>query len=145
VAPAIPATLRQIQTFQNGYDALDKADALVIFTDWQEIAIVFLLKPTVMNYLMEFFKKGKRIYFAGLVRLALAVIFLLGAGGHEGHKFWIIFAFGILFLISGVLVFMLGPERIRRMIDWWQKQSTVLLRVMAIITLAIGAIIIYAA
>jgi UDPglucose 6-dehydrogenase len=36
VAPAIPATLRKIQTFQNGYDALDNADALVILTDWQE-------------------------------------------------------------------------------------------------------------
>ena len=26
----------RIETFQNGYDALDNADALVIFTDWQE-------------------------------------------------------------------------------------------------------------
>jgi UDPglucose 6-dehydrogenase len=26
----------KIETFENGYDALDKADALVIFTDWQE-------------------------------------------------------------------------------------------------------------
>ena len=26
----------RIQTFQNGYDALDNADGLVIFTDWQE-------------------------------------------------------------------------------------------------------------
>lgn len=26
----------KIQIFQNGYDALDNADALVIFTDWQE-------------------------------------------------------------------------------------------------------------
>jgi UDPglucose 6-dehydrogenase len=26
----------KIEIFQNGYDALDKADALVIFTDWQE-------------------------------------------------------------------------------------------------------------
>jgi UDPglucose 6-dehydrogenase len=26
----------RIETFANGYDALDGADALVIFTDWQE-------------------------------------------------------------------------------------------------------------
>jgi len=26
----------RIETFENGYDACDKADALVIFTDWQE-------------------------------------------------------------------------------------------------------------
>jgi len=35
-ANAIAALDSKIQTFQNGYDALDNADALVIFTDWQE-------------------------------------------------------------------------------------------------------------
>jgi UDPglucose 6-dehydrogenase len=37
VGPAALAALEgKIETFQNGYDTLDKADALVIFTDWQE-------------------------------------------------------------------------------------------------------------
>jgi len=107
------------------------------------IAILFLLKPIVCNRLMEFFKKGKRIYFTGLVRLVLAVIFLISA--RECDITWVIAIFGILFLISGLLIFMLGPERIRRMVDWWQKQSALLLRVMAIIVLALGAVIIYAA
>jgi len=107
------------------------------------IAIVFLLKPGVMNPIMEFFKKGKRIYFAGIARLVLAVVFLLGA--RECDITWLIAIFGILFLISGLSIFMLGPERIRRMIDWFQKQSAIFLRVMAIIVLAFGAIIIYAA
>ena len=33
---ATAALDNKIQTFQNGYDALDEADALIIFTDWQE-------------------------------------------------------------------------------------------------------------
>ena len=33
---ALAALDGKIKTFQNGYDALDNADALVIFTDWQE-------------------------------------------------------------------------------------------------------------
>jgi len=33
---ALAALDGKIETFQNGYDALDNADALVIFTDWQE-------------------------------------------------------------------------------------------------------------
>ena len=107
------------------------------------IAIVLLLKPAVMNHIMEFFKKGKRIYFAGLVRLALAVVFLFGA--RECDITWVIVILGILFLISGLSIFMLGPERLRRMLDWFQKQSALLLRVMAIIVLAFGAIIIYSA
>ncbi len=33
---AVAALDGKIETFRNGYDALDNADALVIFTDWQE-------------------------------------------------------------------------------------------------------------
>lgn len=107
------------------------------------IGIVYLLKPEVMKWLMEFFKKGKRIYLAGLIRLALAVIFLLAA--RECDIQWIIVTFGVLFLISGILVFMIGPEKFKSMIEWWQKQSALLLRILALITLAVGAVIIWAA
>ena len=64
------------------------------------IGIVYLLRPGVMKWLMEFFKQGKRIYFAGLIK---------------------------------------------SIIDWWQKQSLLLLRAIALIALAVGAIIIYSA
>ena len=107
------------------------------------VGIVFLLRPDITKLLLKFFKKGKRIYLAGLLRLALAVIFLLGA--HECDITWVIVVFGILFLISGLLIFTLGPEKIRRMFDWYEKQPILLLRVMSLITLAIGAIIIYSA
>ena len=106
-------------------------------------ALLYLLKPDVMRRLMEFFKKGKRIYFAGLVRFALAVVFLLAA--NDCKMPWVIIVFGILFIIGGLLIFLLGPEKVRSMIAWWQKQSLLLLRVLAIVTLAVGAIIVYAA
>jgi len=112
----------------------------VVFTG---IAIVLLLKPGFMKQLMEFFKKGIRIYIAGLVRLALAVVFF--SSYRECDKQWIIFAFGILLLISAVLIFMLGPARIKPIIDWYQKQSSLLLRMAALILLAAGTVIIYAA
>ena len=105
--------------------------------------IVYLLKPDVMKRIMEFFKQGKRIYFAGLLRLVLAVIFLLAA--RECDITWVIVLFGILFLMGGVLIFILGPEKIRRILDWYQKQSVLFLRLLALIALAIGAIIIYSA
>ncbi len=107
------------------------------------IGIVFLLRPDVMKRLMEFIKKGKRIYFAGVIRFVLAIVFLLGAS--ECYQKWVIAAFGILFLMSGLLIFILGPEKIRRMLDWYQKQSVLIFRVIAVIVLAVGAIIIYSA
>jgi len=105
--------------------------------------IVYLLKPDVMKRLMEFFKKGKRIYFAGLIRFALAIVFLLAA--RECDITWVIVAFGILFLIGGLLIFILGPGKIRAIIEWWQRQPVWLLRVIALIFLAIGAVIVYSA
>jgi len=96
-----------------------------------------------MKWLMDFFKQGKRIYLAGLTRFVLAVVFLVGA--RECKRSWVIFAFGILFLIGGLLIFILGPEKIKRVLDWWQKQSVLLLRVMAVLALVIGAVIIFSA
>lgn len=107
------------------------------------IAIVYLLKPEIMKRLMEFFKQGKRIYFVGLMRFALAVVFLLGA--RECDITWVIATFGIIFIISGLLIFMLGPEKLRTMFNWYQNQSLLFLRVLTLITLAIGAVIIYSA
>lgn len=106
-------------------------------------SLVYLLKPDVMKRILEFFKKGKRLYIAGLIRFALAIVFLLAA--RECDITWVIVVFGILFLIEGLLIFILGPEKIRAMIDWWQKQSVLLLRVIAVIALAIGGVIIYSA
>ena len=107
------------------------------------IGIVYLLKPGVLKKLMEFIKKGRRIYFAGILRFALAIIFLLGAS--ECYQKWIIATFGILFMLSGLLIFTLGPERIRNILEWYQKQSLLIFRVIAVIVLACGAVIVYSA
>ena len=107
------------------------------------IGFVFLLRPDIMKWLIEFIKKGKRVYFAGLIRLALAVVFF--SSFRECDKPWFIFAFGVLFLIAGILIFMLGPEKIRRVLDWYQKQSVLCLRAIAVLPMVLGALIIYSA
>lgn len=104
---------------------------------------VYLIKPDVIKSLMNFFKQGRRLYFAGLVRFALAVVFLLAA--RECDITWVIVTFGILFLISGLLIFTLGLDRLKSIIEWWQRQPFLLLRVIALLTLLFGAIIIYSA
>ena len=107
------------------------------------IAIVYILKPGVMNRLFGFFKKGNRLYVAVPIRLGLAVVFLMGA--RECNHVWVIFSFGIFLLISGILVLVLGPKKLRPIIEWWQKQSVIFLRAMALIFLAIGVVIIISA
>lgn len=107
------------------------------------VGILYLIRPDVLKYLMELFKKGKRIYLAGLIRLALAIVFLLAA--RECDITWVIVTFGILFLVGGLLIFMVGHKRLMSILDWFQKRSDLFLRLWALIALAIGAVIIYSA
>lgn len=66
---AMAALEGKIETFQNGYDTLDKADALVIFTDWQEfrnpdfdIIAAKLKKPVIFD--------GRNLYDPDVVKNA---------------------------------------------------------------------------
>lgn len=106
-------------------------------------AIWYLIKPDFVKALMRFFAKGNRIYIPALLRFTLAVVFLLAAGQSNHPR--IIAVFGIIFIISGLLIVILGPNRIRVIFDWYLNQPTFILRVLAVITLAIGALILYAA
>jgi uncharacterized protein YjeT (DUF2065 family) len=120
-------------------DTVVKIIGIVIFS----LAIVYLLKPDVMKYLMEFFTTGRRIYIVGLVRFVLAVVFLLAA--RECDVTWVVILFGILFLLSGLLTFVLGPERAKSIVGWFQNQPLSVLRILALVALAIGVAIIYSA
>jgi len=105
--------------------------------------IMYLLKPEVLRWLMRFFKQGKRLYVIALLRFALAVVFLVAA--RECAITWVIVSLGILFLISGLLIIGLGLKRVKSILDWWQGQSSVLLRILAVVTVAVGGVIIYSA
>ena len=105
------------------------------------MGILYIIKPGILKKLMEFFKKGNRIYFAGLLRFVLAIIFLLGA--RESDTPIVITAFGIIFIISGLLVFMMGAKRTSNMLEWYLKQPASVLRLVASIALISGAVIVY--
>ncbi|MBN2592161.1 MAG: hypothetical protein JXA81_01540 [Sedimentisphaerales bacterium] len=107
------------------------------------MGIAYFLRPDIIKKLMGFFKKGKRIYLAGLLRFALAIVFLIAA--RECGYPWIIIASGLIFLAGGLLIFLLGPEKIRRILDWYQDQPALIFRIIALIVLTFGIIIILSA
>lgn len=108
------------------------------------LGIVYVIKPDVIRWLLRFFQQGGRLYLIALVRFALAVVFLLGAR-ECGSTWWVILIFGVMFLISGLLIVGLGLKRVKSILDWWEKQSSVLLRILALVTIAVGGVIVYSA
>ncbi len=106
-------------------------------------AVVYLSKPEFMKRVLEFFKYGGRIYLQTLVRFILAVIFLLAAG--QCHHPRIVAAFGIIFLVSGLLMVIVGAQKVIAALAWILKQPILIFRIIALVILAAGVIILYAA
>ena len=107
------------------------------------IGLVYMVRPQIMRTMTRFFTKGSRLYIAAIVRFALAIIFIMGAR-HCGRT-WIIILFGLIFLISGLLIFMMGLSRAKVILRWFLEQPKFVARVAAGIVIAVGLIIVYAA
>jgi len=103
---------------------------------------LYTVYPAVLKAFMGFFRKGRRIYVVGLIRFALAVVFLFAA--QECDITWLVLVFGIVFIISGVLIFVIKPETWRGIFEWYISH-VFLLRVVGVITAAAGALMLYAA
>ena len=107
------------------------------------LGLAYLIKPGIIRALISFFSKGFRLFFAALVRFALAIVFLMGA--KECKIPPVIVTFGLIFLLSGLLIFFLGLDRARGILKWYLEQPNFILRILAIVVLAVGLIIVYAA
>ena len=105
--------------------------------------ILFLVRPDFLKPVLQFFRKGKRLYLVSLVRIILAVIFFLAA--QQCRIPWVIILFGVIMLISGILGFVMKLETAKDMLSWWEEKSPTTIRIIGLIALAIGAIIIYSA
>jgi len=105
------------------------------------IGIVFLLSPNRMRQWMVFCEKGVRPYIMGTLRILVGIVFLLAAP--QSRLVWIIVTIGILALIGGITFFILGLERVKSMLRWWQGRSLPVLRLIALLAIAFGMLILY--
>ena len=105
-------------------------------------AIWIAVKPQICIKMMVFFARGRMVYLVGLLRLAVGGLLLVSA--RECGRVWVVIALGVLFLISGTLVFVVRLERIKATLTWISKRSMLTIRLMALLPIAIGAVIIWA-
>lgn len=105
--------------------------------------IIFVFSPTTTKQVFAFMGRGRRLYWAGILRLLFGVILLLGAS--QCRLVGVVIAIGILFLVAGVMIFALGLKKVRSMIEWWNKRSLIVIRGLALGALALGALLIYSA
>ena len=102
-----------------------------------------LAKPECLKKLAEFVKKGKNIYAIGVLRMSIAILFFLAATSSRWPM--IIFILGLVFLLSALAIFMLGPKKLKKYFVWYLSQSILVLRFLAVLILVIGLLIVFAA
>jgi hypothetical protein len=101
-----------------------------------------VFQPELMKRFVKFLSVSKRYLAAGIVRILMAVIFLVFAGQTHIRKLTILF--GLLFLAGGILVLVLPPARIKSILNWWNARPGWVYRRWGIAAFFIGAVIIYA-
>ncbi len=103
------------------------------------LGVMFLIDNKRFQGFIEFWKKGNNIYLAGVIKTLIGIL-LISAFTDTNL---LIFIFGMLSLIAGVIIFILGPERLNRHIDSWVGKTSKSISWIAGCYLAMGVLLIY--
>ena len=107
------------------------------------VGAIYFVKPNLMKKLADFFVKDKWLYVGSIVSFVVGIIFLRAAS--QCAISWLVVLFGILALVKGLLVFILGQQKIKSMLDRLTKQPMKTLRIYALIEIVLGVVLIYSA
>lgn len=104
------------------------------------VGIIIVLSP--VQYI-DFWKQGKRIHLAGILALLFGVVLLSSALRCRWP--WFVIVLGVLGLIEGVTIFSMGSERIKSVLSWWDESALLAIRLIGLVTLALGILLFYSA
>jgi len=103
------------------------------------IGVVCFLSQNAFQRIIQFWEKGHRAYLAGVLRLVFGTVFIIGANQTRSPA--LILSLGILFLIGGAVLFTIGVEKSRTIMQNWADKPAFVIQVLALIPILIGAII----
>ena len=107
------------------------------------VGAIYLVKPDTIKQYMDFWLQGNRVYGGAVTAFIVGVIFLMAAS--QCTLPTVVVIIGILSLAKGIMLFIRGPKRLQEIKKWLDNKSGSALRQLAILTLAIGILVIYAA
>jgi hypothetical protein len=105
--------------------------------------LLFLMRPELLGPVVRFFNRTFWMYVLSIVRIATAVVFLLGAMQCRIRS--VIVGFGILLLTTGFAGLIIKHHMYNAILQWWQERNLTAVRMAAAVVLLIGALITYCA
>ncbi len=107
------------------------------------LGLSFAFNPKSLRKLIEFFCQGIRIYMVAILRIILGIIFLISA--RECRNTGIMIIIGVIVLFAGILIFILGTEKIAKISGQIINSSDLSLRVISLVPIILGGLILYSA
>ncbi|MBL7070755.1 MAG: hypothetical protein ISS26_01100 [Candidatus Omnitrophica bacterium] len=107
------------------------------------MGVVYLLKPEVLKQYIAFWAKDKRLFAGAIVSAILGAILLFAAS--QCRIQWIVTVIGLWAILKGILILLLGKEKMVSMIKAWQKKPAKTIRAMSFVAIIMGALLIFAA
>jgi hypothetical protein len=83
-----------------------------------------------------------RFYVTVIARIMVGIIFLFAA--RRCRVAWLVYLFGVVILLSGIVLLFLGAGRLDEIISWFAARSDVGLRSAYVVDVIIGAVLIFA-
>ena len=104
------------------------------------VGIVGLISPDSVTTVRRLYVATPvRLYAAGAIRVAMALVVILSATASRAPKS--LRALGTVMCTQALVATLLGPDRARAVLDWETMQGTALLRVGAAVALATGGFV----
>lgn len=105
------------------------------------MGVIYFVKPSSIKKFINFWKREKNIYYGGAINIVIGLVFLVAAS--QCIVSWFIVVIGIINLAKGVLIFILGKEKIIDIMNKFYKKPLKELRFLGIIALILGVLLIY--
>jgi len=100
---------------------------------------ISLLKPEMLKKYLHYWKKRNNLYVGGVIKAVVSLFFLLGASRCSVP--WFITLLGIVGFLAGISVFVLGLDKVKSWLEWFEKKP---IKPLSIYMIVMGILIIVA-
>ncbi|MFH1202067.1 MAG: hypothetical protein V1674_04155 [Candidatus Omnitrophota bacterium] len=107
------------------------------------MGLMISIRPKFIRGMIGFWSRAKNLKIGGVLSFIIGIALL--AAAPKCRLPVVVVILGIWALIKGALLLVLGIEKVKKIISWYEKQSDLVLRCMGLLVLVLGVALIYAA
>ncbi len=103
------------------------------------LGLTIFASPSFTQKIFGFFKVGKRVYYAGVIRTFVGLVLLICSTRSTIPLAAI--SLGLMFLVSGIAVFASDPEKLKAFIQPFREMPELVIRLLGLVAASFGILI----